>query len=334
MKEILYNPVFSQEKFNRAKEKIKVNLSSMPQSAVSRAIEELYRGHPYGNSARKILEEIDNVTLEDVINFYNSIISNSQAVAVMTGPTSKNPGIKTDIINFLQNKLPVYKQFNYVNDVNVPLLKNTKVITQAEERNQAHIVQMFRIRESGNVKDQAAVYLLNKILGGDSQSRLFMDLREGQKLAYKVCSSYTTNNKTGELTLEIKTTTRSNKPDQYLNLQKALNGFKSNINRLIHTPVSQEELEGAKLSLKSDLIFTAESSQNVNGMILDGFNSPYGAVYNKELFDIIDKITPSDIQNAAKIYLTNPSVISIIASKDTLEKNKDYLLNLGQLVTF
>ena len=41
-----------------------------------------------------------------------------------------------------------------------------------------------------NIKDLVTIRLMNLILGGNPSSRLFMDLREKEKLAYHVRSDY------------------------------------------------------------------------------------------------------------------------------------------------
>ncbi len=60
----------------------------------------------------------------------------------------------------------------------------------------------------------------------------------------------------------------------------------------------------------------------------------YGINYTNELLDAIDKITPSNIQCAAKMILDKPSVISVVANKETLDKNKEYLFSLGEVQNY
>ncbi|MFH0702404.1 MAG: pitrilysin family protein [bacterium] len=333
MKEILYNPDFSEKNFNKAKEEVKNGYLSMMKDPKDRAYEFLYGNQPYGYSPRKILENIDKIKLQDCIDFYNYIIQNSQAKIVITGPITKTPNLHNNIFRSLQSGFPLVQKPHYSNTfINQPLAQ-TKVITEAEDRNQADIVQIFKIKESGNVKDQAALLLLNEILGGNSESRLFLDLRESQKLAYKVRSSYTSDRKTGEIMLEIKTTTKNNfnNHNQYENVIKSIEGFKKHINNLIQMLVSREEAEKAKRTIKFNIELDAESSLGKTGLIQGSFSTPYGLTYINELLKAINNITPQDIQKAANLYLNKPSVISMIASADTIKNTKNYLSSLGEL---
>ncbi|MDD3012679.1 MAG: pitrilysin family protein [Candidatus Gastranaerophilales bacterium] len=338
MKEMLYNPDFTQEKFEKAKEEIKINYMSAFDNPKDRAYEALYGDNPHGYSPRKVLENIDQVSMQDVISLYTFIMQNAQATAVITGSLDKIPNLQNQIFNSLGSGIPVVQKYHYNNTfVSEPLAQN-RVITEVKDRDQAHIVQMFKIKESGNIKDNVTLSLLNKILGGSSQSRLFRDLRESQKLAYMVKSRYSSDGETGELGLEIKTTTRNSSNGQiipqYENLQKSIDGFKNHVTELIKTPVEQKELEGAKLAIKSEIMNNLESSAGKTGMLLSGLNSYYGKDETNELLKTVDTITPEDIQKAVSLYLKQPSVISIIASKDTIENKKDYLASLGSLTQY
>ena len=219
--------------------------------------------------------------------------------------------------------------------INIPesqKLPETKVITEAESRNQADIVQVFKIKESKNIKDAAALMLLNEILGGNSQSRLFTDLRETQKLAYRVKSNYATDGHQGIMKLLIKTTTEDDlKGPTHENVQKSLDGFKKHINALMTTPVGNEELETAKMEAKTHFLDDTESSFGRSARIQSGYNTLYGANYHNQMLDAINELTPHDIKNAALAYFNQPSVISMIASPDTIKNMKPYLSSLGKI---
>ena len=335
MKEMLFNPVFTQDKLNKAREEIKLAYLSEFENPKDRAFEFLYGEHPLGYSSRKVLENIDNVTLDDVKSFYDNILQNAQAKAVITAPLDKTPELSSQIFTSLTQNFPTVQKYKVSNKFHSNPLEKNHVITEASDRDQAHIVQMFKISETGNIKDSVSIALLNKILGGSSQSRLFRDLRESQKLAYMVKSNYSSNGKTGTLGLEIKTTTKTvqngNIVPQYENLQKSLDGFNMHIKQLIETPVSKEELEGAKLAIKTEIINDMESSAGKTSLLINGLDSPYGKEKVNELLKEIDNITAVDVQKTANLYLKQPSVISVIASKDTINNKKDYLASLGTL---
>lgn len=332
MKEMIYNPDLTQEKFDRAKEEVRLQFNSLPKDPGDRALEELYPDYTWGETPRKVLEQLDNVTLDDVKHLHNALIANSQGIMTVDAPISKTPGLGHGIFAEAQIGIGFNKSYHPVQQQASIMPTKPVVIAETEKRNQADIVQVFKIKESGNIKDHAALLLLNEILGGNSTSRLFMDLRESQKLAYRVKSIYNSDGKYGNIALTIKTTTEdAEKGASHENLQKSLNGFRNHINRLITTPVTLEELEAAKLEAKTDLGNGLEYSAGRTERLQAGFSTIYGANYNNALNDAINNITPQDIQNAAKLYLAQPSVISMIASPDTIKNNKSYLSQLGEV---
>ncbi len=332
MKEMLYNPDLTQEKFNKAKEEVRLAYSSNPKDTGDRALEALYPDHPWGVTPRKVLEQIDRTTLDDVINLHRQLVMDSQGIITIDGPISATPGLGQAVFTELQSGIGFRNPYHNIPAPETKPFTQNKVIAETEQRSQAGIIQAFKVKETGNIKDRAALLLMNEILGGNSLSRLFMDLRESQKLAYRVKSIYNTDGKHGVIGLTIKTTTEDDlKGPSYDNLKKSIEGFKKHINLLRTQPVSAKELEAAKLEVKTDLSRPLDFSKGRASRLQNGFNSAYGAQFNNALLDAIDEIKPVHIQNAANLYLGQPSVISLIASPDTVKNMQPYLNSLGNL---
>ena len=57
-------------------------------------------------------------------------------------------------------------------------------------RNQSEIIQGFKFKQTGNIKDDICLDIFNIIFGGSQTSRLFKDMREQRHLAYSVNSGY------------------------------------------------------------------------------------------------------------------------------------------------
>jgi len=331
-KEILYNPDLNEKNFNKSKEEIKLACSSELKDPTDKALETLFPDYPIGITNNVILKNIDSITLQDVKNLHQSIISNSQGNISINAPISKNPALEQELFSTLSSGIGAAQKHHitttpYSKDIETPI-----VFTEAEKRNQADIVQIFKIKNSKNVKDAAALTVLNQVLGGNSQSKLFSDLRETQKLAYKVKSTLNTDENYGYLKLLIKTTTEDDlKGATHENLQKSLDGFKKHLNALMTTPITDEELETAKMEAKTNIIDGSESSLGKASIISGGIDRYYGVNYYNKMLQSIDKLTPQDIQKAAIAYLNKPSAISLIASPDTISTMKPYLNTLGKV---
>ena len=122
-----------------------------------------------------------------------------------------------------------------------------------------------------------------------------------------------------EIILDIDTSTESEgaSPD---NINKALEGFDKNVNRLKTEYVSQEELSAMKAQLKTIIINGLESNSSRETMLNTCKNSPYGMAHYTKLLDAIDKVTVEDIMATANYVFANPPITSIVASEKTLKE--------------
>ena len=327
LKEVVETPRFDEKTFEEVKANLKDSLLRSDKTPGNKLYPELYRGLSY--TKEDILQGLETLTLSDVQNLYSSLIANSKGIAVVSAPFSENPDIKPLVFNKLStfNSVLPYKYEIY--NTYEPQTE-TKVLTDSANKNQAKIVEAYKFKLSGNLKDEVTIELLNTILGGGPSSRLFNDLREQQKLAYSVRSNLYSEGNTGVIALSIGTTTDNKETGEqsFDNLQKSIDGFKHHIERIKSEPVSQAELDSAKLSLKNLLLTVNESVACKTGSFGDGLESYYGLNKDNAYFDMIDKITVDDIYNAAQYVFAGKPVYSIVATSDTLKYNEEYLNNL------
>ena len=327
-KEVLMAPNFTQENLNRAKAQLKLDFQSSPISPEDIAKEELYANNPKFLSAGKGIKNLDNITLEDVKALYSDIMKNADVKVIVSATEQEKQKTLTKLQGIPLKFKPYDFQFNPDNKE----LPNSKVILKEEDRNQASIVQLYKAKNSGNMKDTAALMVMNEILSS-GKNGLFNDLREKQKLAYSVKSRFATDNEDSYIQIGIKTTTEDSQNGlvHYENIQKSLEGFKKHTDALVQNKVSEEDLNDAKLGILSQVIFDAEESSGKHWQLAKNVDSFYGAEYTKALTKAIQELTPQDIQKMAQINFTKPSVVSIVANKASLEANDKYLKGLGEV---
>lgn len=334
VKEVLLHPRFTNEDLVKAKEFLKEQLQNVPKSSGTGLIKEMFKGQYYGTTADDIIKNVDSIQLNDIKGLYQYIINNAQGQMVISAPFEKNPDLKTNLFNELRTGFPMLSPskpgiFNSY----VPV-ENKEIVVQEHNKSQAQIQMGYKFKISGNLKDSVTFNLLNTILGGTPSSRLFSDLREKQKLAYQVNSKLGHFDNSGIISLFIKTTTDdpSTNTISYDNAQKCIEGFKYHVQKLMDEKVTDDELESAKQTLKNRILNGTELTADKNVAILDGLQSYYGISQDNQMLDMIDKITVDDIKNAANYIFNSNPTISIVATKNTIEHNKDYLKSLGDLI--
>lgn len=327
IKEKLLYPNLTQDEFIRAKELVKNSILSEKITAFDKLYQEMYPELSKYTDKETKLKELDKINLKDIQKLYSKIISTAQVQALMTAPIENNPEL-SDIFNKELSTVGIYRPFSYKNGENYNIYKpniKEKILTTVREQSQAEVVQGYKYKKPKNIDDIAKIKLLNMILGsGGMSSRLFLDLREDKKLAYSVGTRKLNEKDTEVLSLRIGTTTDSIDPNEGSseNILKSLDGFQRNVNLLKTQNVSEKELENAKTICKTRILNKLETNMGKSLNYIDSKYSEYGIQYNEKLFEAIDKVTSDDIKNAANYVFRNPPVISIAASKKTIDELK------------
>lgn len=269
---------------------------------------ELFKNHKYGVTNTKILETIDKMTINDVERYHKELLSGRKIISVATGIKD------TDYLsNLITNKLACMKNSFDGDIIEDAVQKNGESLIKIE-KNDAKQAQIFQGRVVPGLRseDCAKLNVLNSLLGGAGlSSRLFVELRDKKGLAYTVRSTYKTLKDGAYFTLYIGT--------ESSNIKKSLQGFQTEIQRLIDEPPSNEELNGAieNLTGRYKYLYTQTNAQiaavngwsYINGLSFD---------YNENLLKEVKKVTSSDIAEMAEKYLSKESVTVVLAPKEFL----------------
>lgn len=304
MDDILKNSTF--EEFEKEKIKLAGEISAELDSPRTTAMDAYYRklfeNHYYGNSIIKILENLENITKEDVVEAFKYILNNSKKSLAVIG-TIPLENIMEEIEATI-GKLPLATNVNFM--IAKPELNEIKEVeNQRADLNQAHIIKGWLVPTYGE-QDYPALVLLNIILGASGlSSRLFLELRDKKGLAYVVRSSYETYKLAGNFMIYIAT-----EPN---NIQTSLKGFEEEIQKIRTEKVPQKELEEAKTNIIGKYEFLAETNiqqacayakYDVLGL---GFN------YLDNIKEQIKNVTSEDILKCAQKYFTDEKfVLSVI----------------------
>ncbi|MBO6271873.1 insulinase family protein [bacterium] len=328
MKKSLLNPDFTEADFEKAKKDIKTDLSTKQPSAYENLKKELFKDSPKGYSKQDILNNIDNIKLEDIRGLHKYLLDNGAFTISVSAPVKKYPQIKTVLQNEL-NTLPNFKENTprVFNDF-VPV-ENSKVITDVANTAQADVVQAYKFKANQTPKNIVVSKLMNGILSSGDETGLFNNLREKEKLAYSVYSDVSfSNTSSGVLTCRILTTTDSDDLKSYDNVQKSINGFTRQINKVVNGEFSDKELEAAKVNFKRNLLTSTDTQIDTVTTLSDGMRSVNGMDETNKMYELIDTITKEDIQKMAKEIFENKPLYSVKASQATLDANRTFFEEL------
>lgn len=137
-----------------------------------------------------------------------------------------------------------------------------------------------------------ALRVLDTILGGSSSSRLFQEVREKRGLAYAVFSYSSQFVDSGEVALYVGT-----RPE---NLGQATEVIATELGRLRHDRVSEEELNRAKENLKGRTVLSMEATlsrmNRLGGALLTGVP----LLTLDETIAVIEAVTLDDVTELAR----------------------------------
>ena len=301
MNEIILHSTFYE--FEKEKAKLKGELIAELDNAKVKVSDlftkTVYKNHYYGHSYTKILEEIDNVTQNDVVEAYRQIINDSRKTMAFVGDYND----AEELLNKYIGTIPPSKEAG--SDIEVPQkIIQEKVEIIKEDANQAQILQGWRVPSIDNA-DYPVIMLLNVILGASGlSSRLFLELREKKGLAYTVRSAYELHAKGSIFSIYIGT--------EPINIQTSIDGFKEEIEKIKNIPVSEEELHDAKNNLIGKQQFISETNaQQANLMAYYSImGKPFS--FQQNIIEQLRNVTAEDIQRCANKYFTDDYILAII----------------------
>ena len=147
-------------------------------------VEHFFKGDSYGYPLTGTLKDIKKLTVDDVFDYYQNMLPNQARYVIVNGRLSDEDLIK------VESKLGKTKKMGlpFITSFRKPHEK--KVIYELTQMQQA-IVKMgyvFPIYRHDKLYDAAVI--VETILGGYPESRLFKIIREEQGLCYDIASSY------------------------------------------------------------------------------------------------------------------------------------------------
>jgi len=187
-----------------------------------------------------------------------------------------------------------------------------KIALQHQEGKQEHLGMMFPFPNYTD-PDYYAAMVISEVLGGGMTSRLFVEVREKRGLVYGVSAGLAGNKRMGAMRIYAGTT-----PEQG---QECLQVIVNELRKLEQEGITADELERAKVQLKSENVMRSEGSAARMGAITRSWWYERKIVTIQEVKDAIDAITQEKVHKVLHRFSPlNPLTVAAIGplSKDEL----------------
>jgi zinc protease len=305
--EVLRQPMFREEKIALAKNQLNTVIARRndePIGIASREARRLAYG-PDSPYARNIeYATVAAVTRDDLLAWHRQYVHPNNIVVGIVGDFDgktveavlrrslagwpKGPAAKKAEAAVVQPKPGVY--FIEKGDVNQT---NIRIVHEGIIRNNP---------------DYHALEVMNEVFGGGFSARLFSNIRSKKGLAYSVGGGVGSNfDYPGLFQLSMATKSEST--------AAAIDALYEEIDSLLKTPVTTEELARAKEAILNSFIFRFDSKQKVlNEKLLYEFYR-YPLDFLERYRPAIEKVTAADVERVARKYVHRDKVALLVVGK-------------------
>jgi predicted Zn-dependent peptidase len=302
------NPNFTQEEFDKEKDKLIEGLKTQEKSvaAVAGRVQNVLafgKSHPSGEFLSE--ETIKNVTLADVENNYHTNFVPENAYLIIIGD-----------VKFKETKKAVEKLFGTWLKASAPSLtysdpKNVQYsqINFVDMPNavQSEIALQNTVNLKMNDKDYFATIVANQILGGDFNSYLNMNLREAHGWTYGARSSIGGSKYIS--TFRASTQVRNAVTDS------AVVEFFKEIKKIRTEKVTDEMLSNVKAGYVGKFVMQIEKPQTVAGYALRIKTQGLPEDFYENYIKNINAVTADDVLAVANKYFLEDNIQIVIVGK-------------------
>ncbi|MGA0828365.1 MAG: M16 family metallopeptidase [Flavobacteriaceae bacterium] len=309
MAEAALNPNFSQEEFEKEKERFIENLRSEEKdvSAVARRVQSALAygtGHPYGEFVS--IESLEKVTLEDVSNFYARYFSPDNAYLVLIGDLDVKTAKKLVKTHFKDWSSKLENGPSYSEATN--LAEPTINFVDMPNAVQSEIVVQNLVSLKMSDPDYIPVLIANQILGGGAEGRLFLNLREDKGYTYGSYSSVGTD-KYSNARFRASAQVRNAVTDS------AVVEILSEIKKIGTERVSEVDLKNAKEKYKGSFVRSLERPETVANFALNIETQGLSADFYENYLSRIDAVTAEEVQRVAQKYFKVDQARIVVVGK-------------------
>lgn len=296
MTDVLYNPVFPQEEFEKLHKRLLSSIAASkddPDYIAGNVTNVLYYGqdHPYGELTTEAT--LGNIEVQDCRAYYEKYFTPSIAYLAIVGDVSNKEAkkIAKEYFGRWEAKsidLPAFAATE-------PPKRTSVAIVDRPNSVQSEIRIGYPITLRKGHPDVLKLSILNRILGGGSSGRLFKNIREDKGYTYGAYSSIDSDQIVGNFTASM--SVRNEVTDS------AIHEALYEMQEIVNDQVTEYELMAAKAETMGQFARSLESPQTIASFALNvaRYNLPkdYYTNYLKraEAVDVVD------LQEVGKRYI-------------------------------
>lgn len=308
MSDAIKNPLFTEEEFQKQKDKLIEGLKSQEKNVsqvASRMTSALIYGndHPKGEFTTE--EKVKNLTLNDVRSYYENFFNPKNAYLAVVGDVSRAEVerlVRANLSNWKANAVPsaIYQdpkdvQYTQVNFIDMPNAVQSEIAVE----------NLVKLKMSD--PDYFPVLVANSILGGGFNSLLNMNLREANGWTYGARSSTGADK---DITRFIASTSVRNAVTD-----SAVVETLKEIRFMRDNKVTTQQLSNAKAKFTGDFVLALERPATIANYALRIKTQNLADDFYVSYLKKINAVTADDVQRVAKKYYKPDNLRIVIVGK-------------------
>ena len=313
LKQVLTQPDFPLDAFQRELNRMKVAVKARQQSPSSLAADAfnkaVFADHPYASPTSGTKESLEKLTLDDVIKFYKQYYVASNATIALVGNVERWQA--EEIVKAVVSNLPVGEKASALPEVK-PLTEAKKIVIDYPSA-QTHIFVGQPGMKRGD-KDYYSLYVANHPFGGSGfSSRLVEVIREDRGLAYSVYSYFSPLRETGVFAMGMQTKTEQT--------EQALSLLNQQLKKYVEEGPEKDELAASLSNITGGFPLKIDS----NGKLLEyiamiGFyDLPIDAL--DHFIDNINSVDVKKVNDVLARRLQPDKMVTVVVGKQQ-QKNE------------
>jgi len=315
----MLDPLFTQDELDSERAKLLDAIKANEKSAkaiASRVRRVLLYGkeHPKGEYLTE--QTINKVSLQDVKAYYKNYFVPENAYLVIVGDVKLDEVKKlvTENLSFWQKASAPKSKYQEPANLNRTEIAFVDVPNAVQSEISVSNIVSLKMTDP----DYFATLLANYILGGGSDSYLFMNLRETHGWTYGSYSSISGSKYVSDFTATA--AVRNAVTDS------AVVEMMNEIKKIRTSLPTQNELDLAKAKYTGNFVMNAEKPQTIAGFALTERTQSLPADFYENYIKNLNAVTLEEVRAAAKKYFSNDAARIVIAGKAS-----DVLPNLEKL---
>lgn len=324
MSDVVLNPAFPQAELDKLKKQTKSALASQkdnPNAIATKVANVVMFGknHPYGEQQTE--QTVDNITLADVQNYYNTYFRPNIGYLAVVGditPAQAKTLVEKAFGGWQRGDVP-----KPTYPAPAPIAKTKIALVDRPASVQSVVSVVYPVMLKPYSPETILASVMNDILGG-SEARLFNNLREKHGYTYGAYSNLQGDRLVGRF--------RAGASVRNAVTDSSVAEIMNELNAISTKPVTAEELKQTKNAFGGNFIFTLEDPQTVANFAINTARYNLPEDFFPNYLKYVDAITEADVANAGRQFIRPNNAVIVVVGKAS--EIADKLKRFGEIEYF